>query len=417
MSTVSRLFTASLLVVTLWTAAWGQEFPANHIYVTDNATGIVQHYDADGVYVSEFQVPQLPPNGTAGQIRFGPDGLMYMADYLQDKVNRFDSTGTILTPVGSVATLNSPGAVAFSPEGNLYVVSSGDNTVVELDPVGNLVRTIGAGDGMVTPKDLEVGPEGHLFVASAGTNSVYEYDVRGQLIRQLTGGGSLFAPRSLAFSSDGRLYVGLGLEDVALLSPDGTIADTYDLGSGPGGVTGMTFNSDGDLICVVANQAKLYTVPAGGTPITETAFGGTATQGFGLAVVPQRFKVSLSGHLVPAIGSAGNVMAKGTLSVDVANSYLSLAFDDSHDGPSIKALFGSPLTFHGFFAGVNNKGMVSGSLITTEPWDDGIGSLSVRLRNQGSSGDVKVKKCSASLHRSSLMGTLQGQLKFKRALN
>jgi sugar lactone lactonase YvrE len=77
-------------------------------------------------------------NGSDG-VAFDRDGDLYVANYQDSRIVKYDSTGTPSVFADSSAGLFHPNALAFDASGNLFVSNFGDpndfstNTIVKLD--------------------------------------------------------------------------------------------------------------------------------------------------------------------------------------------------------------------------------------------------------------------------------------------
>jgi len=181
----------------------------------------------------------LVPAGFGGLSRAhsqtqGPDGLLYVAAFDRHTVLRYDiHTGEMRPgPNGQGGTaefiparsggLNGSSDVRFGPDGHLYVASLNNSSILRYDgATGDPLRgplgapgtaqfvTPGRG-GLNQAEALVFGPEGHIYVASGATNQVLRYHGgTGQFIDVFVtaGSGGLQNPHALLFGPDGHLYV------------------------------------------------------------------------------------------------------------------------------------------------------------------------------------------------------------------
>ncbi len=211
-------------------------------------------------------------------IAFDRAGNAYIADTLNARIRRIDTSGRIATIAGNGiegfsgdggaalnASLNQPHGVAIDGAGNLYIADSSNDRIRRVTRQG--VITTVAGDGtpgaagddgparaaqVKDPKTIAVDPSGNrLYIADAGNNRVRRIDLRSGIITTVAGvtragaegdGGpahkaALNSPRGLAVARDGTLYIAdTDNQRIRRVAPDGTI--TTVAGTGAAGYAG-----------------------------------------------------------------------------------------------------------------------------------------------------------------------------------
>ena len=140
-------------------------------------------------------------------VEIGPDGNMYIADQVNQRIRRVDQhTNVITTIVGdgmrgyagdngpaTACQLNNPvgqaaapaGRIAFDATGNLYIADTGNNRVRRVDQQGMITTVAGVGTagfsgdgGLATaaeinaPADVAVGSDGTLYIADTQNSCV-----------------------------------------------------------------------------------------------------------------------------------------------------------------------------------------------------------------------------------------------------
>lgn len=149
------------------------------------------------------------------------DGSYFVAEYGTDaeRIHVFDKNRNYVRQWGRLG--DKPGefsramALLFGPDGLLYVSDMGNSRVQCFDTAGALIRTIGAsgsGPGEVKyPFDIAVTPDGLLALCEYGNNrlSFFEPDgaFRGSFGRAGRGPGEFNGPRGIAITPDGWLFV------------------------------------------------------------------------------------------------------------------------------------------------------------------------------------------------------------------
>ena len=178
------------------TSPGGGAAPGEWGYVSD----IVQ--DDDGSYfVSEFgqsdRITKLDAEGKFltcfgrnGQaegefnrvraLALGPDGLLYVADACNHRVQAFTRQGEFVRAFGSPGAgpgeLSYPYDLAFHPDGNLYVVERGNRRVQKFRPTGESLGTWGtpgsAPGQLAEPWALVIDRRGRLHVIDTENHRV-----------------------------------------------------------------------------------------------------------------------------------------------------------------------------------------------------------------------------------------------------
>lgn len=97
-------------------------------------------------------------------LEFGPDGQLYVADALGDRVARFDTaTGDLIGTFTSGFDLEDPFGLLFLPGGELLVSDRGSKSIVVFDATGAFERVLAT--FAAEPHDMLLQPNGELLVA------------------------------------------------------------------------------------------------------------------------------------------------------------------------------------------------------------------------------------------------------------
>jgi len=218
--------------------------PDGPLYVAAFDRHTVLRYD---IHTGEMRPGPAGQSGTAefiparsgglsgsSDVKFGPDGHLYVASFNNSSILRYDGvTGDPLRgPLGAPGTaqfvtpgrggLNQAEALVFGPDGSIYVASGATNEILRYDAeTGAFIDVfIFAGrGGLQNPHALLFGPDGHLYVPAFGNHRVLRYDgetgapLRGPLGQPGTaqfvtpGSGGLLNAHASVFGGDGDLYV------------------------------------------------------------------------------------------------------------------------------------------------------------------------------------------------------------------
>jgi hypothetical protein len=181
----------------------------------------------------------------AAGIALGPDGAVYFADHLNNRIRRVDSAGVITTIAGSgpagldlgsfsgdggpatQATLQEPWGLAFDGAGRLYVADRDNVRVRTIDTDGNIATLVGgvsgsAGDGgpaanaqICPPVGIAINAAGSLILPDACTTGIRIVDAKG-VIKTIAQTHSRDTPPdpgsegNVVFDSTGAMFVQAG---------------------------------------------------------------------------------------------------------------------------------------------------------------------------------------------------------------
>jgi sugar lactone lactonase YvrE len=237
-------------------------------------------------------------------IAFGPDGSVYIADALNERIRKVDANNVISTFAGSgpsdssgalqngatptgadgdggpatQAVFNQPHGVAVDSKGNVYVADSNDQRIRKIDGSGTITTIAGTGDpkappcptkaltcpaqgsGLKFPKSMFMAAGDKLYVADSGNN----------MIRMLDLNANPVTITIVAGNSQSKRYGGDGgrATDAQLNTPEGVAVDQ----------AGNLYISDSgnNLVRKVDTSGTITTIAGDTTAATTAANAKTA---------------------------------------------------------------------------------------------------------------------------------------------
>lgn len=198
-----------------------------NLYVVDNAAKVVQVYDPTGKYLRTLGGDAkwfVRPSGIAVDAQ---GSRIYVVDTggvgsAQHQVRVFDAqSGKHLLDMGTRGTgpgqLNLPRDVTIGPDGLLYVVDGGNFRVQVFRPDGTFASTFGGigrqGGQFSRPKEAAVDPQGNIYIVDSAFGNFQIFNPAGQLLLSVgsrserDGMAKYMLPSGIAIDGDGRVYM------------------------------------------------------------------------------------------------------------------------------------------------------------------------------------------------------------------
>lgn len=169
---------------------------------------------------------ELPFNAPR-DIATAPDGSLFVADSRNHRVVHLDAQGLFLNAWGSYGNVldgevpggmfNEPWGVAVGPDGLVYVADTWNHRIQVFTPEGAFLRmwnsfeVADTVDGFWGPRGIAVDKDNRVFVTDTGKQRVVIFDSQGTYLTQFGGvgleAGKLDEPVGIDIAADGRVYI------------------------------------------------------------------------------------------------------------------------------------------------------------------------------------------------------------------
>ena len=161
-------------------------------------------------------------------------GNVFVANQLNYSISKFDSSGTLLTTIGSTTSLSEPMGLALDSAGTLYAANYGSgpaaNSVARFDAGGNFVASMTA--QIDRPLGVAVDTSGHLFVGNWFLNTISKFDANGTFLATIGSSSTITNPGGLVTTAAGELYVASeGSGVISLFDAAGTYQSSIGAGA------------------------------------------------------------------------------------------------------------------------------------------------------------------------------------------
>lgn len=179
---------------------------SGNVYVCDVANNRIQKFDATGTFILRFGNTITPAtlrlNAPAAIAVDSTNGIVYVADTGSRRIQRYSMTtgnATATAPRwGAAGTgngqFNVPSGIALDSSSNVYVADTGNNRVQKFDSIGGYLTkwgSAGTADGRFnTPTGIAVDSSGNVYVVDRGNNRIQKFSSTGTFIAKWGSAGS-----------------------------------------------------------------------------------------------------------------------------------------------------------------------------------------------------------------------------------
>ncbi|MEW6534364.1 MAG: 6-bladed beta-propeller [Candidatus Auribacterota bacterium] len=279
---------------------------SGNIYVADFYNYRVQKFNPYGGFITKWG-----SEGTGdGQfkaptgIAINSSGKVYVTEFYNHRIQVFDSNGTFITKWGSLGTGNGqlyyPEGIAIDSSGKVYVTEFYNDRIQVFDSNGTFITkwgSLGTGNGQFdNPADVAIDSSGKVYVADRSNHRIQVFDSNGMFITkwgsQGTGNGQFDNPGGVAVDSSGKVYVAdRGNDRIQVFDSNGTFITKWgSLGTGNG-----QFDTPYEI--AVNSDGKVYVTDRSNNRI-QVFFGNDA----GSNIIAKKGQtISFSGHILPNV--------------------------------------------------------------------------------------------------------------------
>lgn len=254
-----------------------------NIYVADRLNHRIQKFDSSGTFIkkwgsfgsnnSQFKYPR--------GIAVDSNNNIYVADSDNHRIQKFDSNGNYITKWGNYGTGNGkisyPQDVVIDSNNNVYVSDYDNSRITKFSSTGSYITkwgSYGSGNGQFSPAyDLAVDSNNNIYVADRNNNRVQKFDSNGGYLMQFgsygIGDGQFIFPSGIVVDSSGYIYVSDENNRIQKFNSSGAfVAKTGGFGNINGAFNnpqGMTFDKFGNIYVAELSNARIQKISTSGS--------------------------------------------------------------------------------------------------------------------------------------------------------
>jgi DNA-binding beta-propeller fold protein YncE len=217
---------------------------------------------------------------------------VYVANLFGNGVDKFDSSGNLISPPSPFGSGSSYSGVAVNPaNGDVYALNALGEAVETYDPstgvqLGSSFAVPGPGNFFGSWMVVQIASDaaGNVYVANATNNEVQEYSPTGTLLQAITGSGAnaLSGPTGVAVGPAGNVWVAdTGNNRIEEFDPTGAFMTSI----ASSGVQAVAVDATGDVFAVVSNSADCGALPSPCYHVVEYSAAGAQLADVGAGTI------------------------------------------------------------------------------------------------------------------------------------
>ena len=251
-------------------------------------------------------------------IAVDPSGYIYVSDWWNSNIQKFDSNGKFITKWGGggpKSPIQTPQGIAFDSSGNLYIAETWKNRIRKVNSNGESlgflgnkeaislgVKLIGHGQ-FKAPWGIAIDHSGNIYITDTGHNIVQKFNSEGVFITQWgTKGindGQFNSLSFVAADSAGNIYVADSLNNrIQKFSSDGAFITKWESSGKANGQfnqpEGIAVDKSNNVYVVDKKNNRVQVFNSNGTFINKFGTGGSGPGQFGY---PNGIAVDASGNI------------------------------------------------------------------------------------------------------------------------
>lgn len=191
-------------------------------------------------------------------------GNVYTTDVLNDRIEKYNNSGTYITAFGSTGSgpgqFNYPGAIAIDSSDNIYVVDRDNNRIEKITSDGTYLTSWDFGTSG-SPEAIAADNNGNVFTATLSGGKIFKFTSNGTLIKSWIckkyNNYSIPIIHGIAFDTSGNIFVA-AQEVLQKYTTDGTFMAQW---VGSSGYKAIAIDGSDKIYLVgfLANYVRIYT--------------------------------------------------------------------------------------------------------------------------------------------------------------